>query len=116
MKSFFLLILFLCTLKADEFITAKEYAKALYNNPRGISCKACHGVDGKEQILSYYYKDGKKIPFIIPAINELSFKYFKTFMNKERGVRSVMPSYSLTKGELGALYYYIQNQRKKDEK
>lgn len=116
MRTYFLLFMLFAFLKSDEFITAKEYAKALYNNPRGISCKACHGERGQARVLSYYLKGGKKVPFIVPAINKLSFKDFKALMQKNKGVRSVMPSYSLTKGELAALYYYLQSKRKKHDK
>lgn len=116
MRIFLILIFFIFSLKAAEFITEEEYAKALYNNPRGISCKLCHGENGKENILSSYNKAGKKILVIIPSIDELSFDEFEDFMNKDRGVRSIMPSYSLTKSELIALFLYIQSRKEKNEK
>lgn len=48
--------LFSISLFGADFITLKEYSKMLYENPRGISCKECHGADGSEQILGYYMK------------------------------------------------------------
>ena len=55
--------LFNLSLFGADFITLKEYAKMLYENPRGISCKECHGIDGSEQILGYYVKNNVKTAY-----------------------------------------------------
>ena len=111
-------VLFFCVyLFAEDFITPKEYAKMLYENPRGVSCRSCHGVDGAEQILAYYIKDGKKVPFIIPSIQNISFEKFIKSLDTNKTKKSIMPSYSLTKNEVLSLYNYIQEFSKdKNEK
>ncbi|EHN2731235.1 hypothetical protein KGG34_001311, partial [Campylobacter jejuni] len=50
MKIVLMFFLFSINLFGADFITLKEYSKMLYENPRGISCKECHGADGSEQI------------------------------------------------------------------
>ncbi len=52
----------------------------LYENPRGISCKECHGTDGSEQILGYYMKNGIKTAYKVPSIQNLSFENFKILL------------------------------------
>lgn len=104
--------LFLCaavSLFGADFITQREYAKMLYENPRGISCKECHGESGKEQILEYITHKGKKTPFIVPNIQSVSFDEFVRALSQTRKAKSIMPTYSLTKEEIKALYAYIQN-------
>ncbi len=52
----------------------------LYENPRGISCKECHGANGSEQILGYYMKNGIKTAYKVPSIQNLSFENFKILL------------------------------------
>lgn len=52
----------------------------LYENPRGISCKECHGADGSEQILGYYMKNGIKTAYKVPSIQNLSFENLKILL------------------------------------
>lgn len=106
-KAFFLC--FTLPLFAADFITQKEYAKMLYENPRGISCKECHGKDGKEQILEYFTHKGKKIPFVVPNIQNVSFEDFASSLTQTKEAKSIMPTYSLTNDEIKALYAYIQD-------
>lgn len=87
----------------------------LYENPRGISCKKCHGNDGSEQILGYYLKKGIKTPYKIPSIQNLSFEKFKNSLNQTKNAKSIMPNYSLTNEEIVSLYNYI-NQFNKNKK
>lgn len=94
---------------AADFITQKEYAKMLYENPRGISCKECHGKDGKEQILEYFTHKGTKKPFVVPNIQNVSFEDFASSLSKTKEAKSIMPTYSLTNDEIKALYAYIQD-------
>lgn len=117
MKTNISLFFFLCIsfLHAQDFITLKEYAKMLYENPRGISCKECHGSSGKEQILGYYLKDGKKIPYKVPNIQNLSFEEFKNSFKEDKDSKSIMPNYSLTDGEIITLYNYINQFKEKKQ-
>ncbi|MBZ7939356.1 MULTISPECIES: c-type cytochrome [Campylobacter] len=105
------------TLFGSDFITPREYAKMLYENPRGISCKKCHGNDGSEQILGYYLKKGIKTPYKIPSIQNLSFEKFKNSLNQIKNAKSIMPNYSLTNEEIISLYNYISqfNKNKKQQ-
>lgn len=108
-------LFFLSTLGllSADFITPKEYAKMLYENPRGISCKSCHGEDGSEQVLGHYVKDGVKKIFIVPNIQNLSFEEFRTSLSQFRNSKSIMPNYSLTDDEIAALYNYIRQEKEK---
>ncbi|MBM0637041.1 hypothetical protein LNU06_02630 [Campylobacter sp. VicNov18] len=111
------LISFLLSIKllSADFITLKEYSKMLYENPRGISCKECHGIDGSEQILGYYIKNGVKTAYKVPNIQNLSFEAFKNSLNQNKNTKSIMPNYSLTPDEVMTLYNYIK-QFSKEEK
>ena len=102
---------FLCF--GEDFITLKEYAKMLYENPRGISCKNCHGANGGEQILGHYTKKGKKIAFVVPSIQNLSFEEFSKALSELKDAKSIMPTYSLTKEEIRTLYEYINEKETK---
>ncbi|TNB57828.1 c-type cytochrome [Campylobacter helveticus] len=108
MRVFLLLALGLNLLFSADFITQKEYAKMLYENPRGISCKKCHGAKGEGQILGYYMHKDKKKAYEIPSIQDLSFERFKEALTKEQDVKSIMPNYSLTNDEIITLYNYIK--------
>ncbi|TKX32502.1 c-type cytochrome [Campylobacter aviculae] len=114
MKIILWMFLFLISnLFSADFITPKEYAKMLYENPRGISCKKCHGVDGSEQILGYYLKKGVKTAYKIPSIQNISFEDFKKSLNEIKNAKSIMPNYSLTDEEIVSLYNYIKQFNKK---
>lgn len=109
---FFTFLFFLFSYSfCEDFITLKEYAKMLYENPRGISCKSCHGAKGNEQILGYYIKNGEKIPYKIPSIKNISFKKFKASLMEIKNTNSIMPTYSLTNDEIIALYKYINEEK-----
>ncbi|TQR32957.1 hypothetical protein DMB92_03060 [Campylobacter sp. MIT 99-7217] len=108
MKLRFLFFLSFSLAFGDDFITLKEYAKMLYENPRGISCKECHGDNGKEQILGYYTQKDKQVPFVVPDIRKLSFKEFEASLKEVKDSKSIMPTYSLTTNEIIALYNYIK--------
>ena len=47
MKIWLILGLFCGAAFASDFITKNEYAKMLYQNPRGIGCDKCHGSGGE---------------------------------------------------------------------
>jgi len=113
-----LLLFFPLFLYADSsFITQMEYASLLYKNPRGIGCDRCHGLKGEGKLIAKY-KVTKKIKekgkiitkkeqreFRAPAINYLTYQKFHDALGKKlKG----MPKYYLTKGEIKALYFYLQ--------
>lgn len=108
MKIFSLLILSILSLFGADFITQKEYAKMLYENPRGISCKNCHGSKGEEQILGYYTHKGQKTAYKVPNIQNLDYERFKNALNNTQDSKSIMPNYSLTDEEIKSLYHYIK--------
>ncbi len=108
MRGILIILLWVLNLSASDFITLKEYSKMLYENPRGISCKECHGIDGSEQILGYYIKKGVKTPYKIPSIQNLSFEEFKNSLKQSKDSKSIMPNYSLTDNEIITLYNYIK--------
>ncbi len=98
------------TVLAEEFITAPEYAKMLYQNPRGIGCHLCHGERGEGKTIAKYSQKERKSNNLInkelrvPAITGLSFAEFERALKSPRGI---MPSYYLTAGETRALYDYL---------
>jgi mono/diheme cytochrome c family protein len=117
MKIVYFLFIFFIFLQAEEdFLSNDEYARMLYENPRGIACGACHGKRGEGGILTAYTieKNGEKIKKEIkaPRINNLGIKEFKKAFEKKK---RYMPSYYLTEKELAYIYYYLLKQRKSDE-
>jgi len=95
---------------ASNFITPMEYASSLYKNPRGIGCNKCHGDSGEGKVVATYIHKNKKKSFVGPAINSLDFnKFYKALNERKRG----MPRYFLTKKEIQALYFYLQEIDKK---
>ncbi|EAK2629071.1 hypothetical protein CC188_05305 [Campylobacter coli] len=115
MKAVLIFLGVILNLFASDFITLKEYSKMLYENPRGISCKKCHGSDGSEQILGFYMKNGVKTAYKVPSIQNLSFEEFRNSLNQDKDAKSIMPNYSLTNDEIITLYNYIM-QSKKEQK
>ena len=97
---------------ADSFITMEEYARQLYQNPRGIGCHHCHGDDGKGKVVATYTHKKEQRAFGGPAIDTVSFPtFYKALNSRVRG----MPRYFLTDSEIKALYYYLhRNERKKE--
>jgi len=100
----------------DSFLSNDEYARMLFQNPRGIACSSCHGERGEGGVLTSYIikRDGKKEIKQIraPRINDLDMKSFiKAFEKKKR----YMPRYYLTDRELAYIYFYLTKQRKKYE-
>lgn len=91
----------------QDFITLSEYGKYLYENPRGISCKACHGEIGRGEIVAKYKKNDKEIELKAPNITTLSKEKFERALTYSKGI---MPKYYLTKQEIDAIYSYIKSQ------
>ncbi|MWV62968.1 c-type cytochrome [Helicobacter saguini] len=89
-----------------DFITANEYGKYLYENPRGISCKSCHGEYGQGEVIAKYIKMEKEVELKAPNITSLSKERFELAINTSK---SIMPKYYLTTQEISAIYTYIQS-------
>ncbi|MBE0495036.1 MAG: cytochrome c [Campylobacterales bacterium] len=95
---------------AGDFMTQMEYAKMLYENPRGIGCNHCHGPKGEGKVLARYQDKGKKKELIAPPIHSLSQEAF--LKGLARG-NTIMPTYFLTKDEIESLYYYVTQSKEK---
>ena len=109
MKYIFILVIPLLLNAISSFITDIEYSSQLYKNPRGIGCHHCHGKDGEGKLIANYTHKNEKKSFRGPAINQMSFAAFHQALNdRKRG----MPRYFLTKKEVQALYFYLQEQNK----
>lgn len=109
MKNIFILIFPLYLFASSDFITPLEYASQLYKNPRGIGCHHCHGDRGEGRVVATYMDKKKQKDFSGPIINELDFEYFFNSLNKRK---DGMPRYFLTKKEIQALYFYLQEAKK----
>ena len=91
----------------EYFLNRYEYGRALYDNPRGISCKNCHGVDGRNKIILQYTKRGKNKTIMSKDIKKLSFPNFLKKLNQNS--KSIMPNYYLSDDEIFSIYYYLHN-------
>lgn len=92
-------------LAESSFITPMEYASSLYKNPRGIGCNNCHGENGEGKVVAKYIHKKEQKTFSGPKINDINFtEFYKALNVRKRG----MPRYFLTKKEVQALYFYLQ--------
>ena len=106
----------------ESFLSAVEYGRMLYKNPRGISCQQCHGVAGRggQKIAKYY--DKHKNPKILRGVDirDYSFEELRDSLNNEYKENNrtkrhkIMPMYYLTDEEVKAIYTYIQDTNKRD--
>ncbi|BCD67914.1 cytochrome c [Nitratiruptor sp. YY09-18] len=109
LRIFFLL--FPLFLLADSFITKDEYAKMLYQNPRGIGCHKCHGIEGRGMVIGKFKKDSNTTVVLrAPDITKLSYKKFQEALTASK--HKLMPHYFLTKYEIKILYYYLKKRAK----
>jgi mono/diheme cytochrome c family protein len=104
---FLLLPVLIC---AEDFISHYEYGQMLYNNPRGVSCKKCHGKAGKGGIISSYKNsEGKLETITAPNITNISLPDMIKALNS---THKIMPKYYLTNQEIKTIYDYIQESKK----
>lgn len=113
MKFVLLLFVPLFLLAKSSFITPLEYSSSLYKNPRGIGCFHCHGEKGEGRLVAEYTHNKKKKSFAGPAINSLTYDEFKKALNRSK---KGMPRYYLTKSEIKALFFYLQQVKIDNEK
>lgn len=117
MKSILFILLFSLNLFANsDFLSKDEYQLSLYQNPRGIGCDKCHGLDGSEQIFATYKEKGKTIKVIIASIQNIDYESFYYSLVKKRSLKSIMPNYYLTNEEIKNLYLYIKKKGEKNDK
>jgi len=110
MKFIWVLCFFVFCYAANDFITKNEYAKMLYQNPRGIGCDKCHGGSGEGLVIAKYKERNKQKELVskelvAPRINNLDFQTFKNSFTNPKN--RIMPSYFLTDEEAKLLYEYI---------
>lgn len=108
MRYIFALLVLMDVYFADDFITAEEYAKMLYQNPRGIGCYNCHGEKGDGEVITTYIQDYQIKELSAPSIRRITFKKFKKALSKNH---DIMPRYFLTDSEIMALYDYVHKKR-----
>ncbi|RDU67157.1 cytochrome C oxidase subunit III [Helicobacter didelphidarum] len=92
---------------SGDFITEKEYGKYLYQNPRGISCKSCHGEYGEGSLLATYIDRNQEKQLYAPNITNHTIQDFSKAVKYPKGV---MPTYYLTDIEIQAIYQFITTQ------
>ena len=109
MKGFLLLCLTFSLFAGDSFITREEYAKMLYQSPRGVGCHKCHGIRGKGKVLGRYREGNRTAVIEAPDITNLSFKRFKEALTTSKN--RLMPHYFLTNKEIKTLYYYLKRHK-----
>lgn len=97
---------FLFSQEKADFIDDLEYGRRLYEDPRGISCKKCHGAKGEGKVIATYRSKGYLKELVAPSINNLTLEAFAKDINKSKGV---MPKYYLTEKEINAIYKYLKN-------
>lgn len=113
MKYIYLLVLPMFAYSSTSFITPMEYASQLYKNPRGIGCQNCHGDFGEGRLVAKYIHKKEKKSFIGPSIKKMDFKdFFDALSVRKKG----MPRYFLTKKEVQALYFYVNQSKEETSK
>jgi hypothetical protein len=111
-KLLIMIVLLLGQKVSADFITKDEYARMLYQNPRGIGCDKCHGPHGEGLTLSSFTnKEGKVVEIKAPRIDNIPLKqFYKSFDIKSK----LMPVYFLTDDEKAYLYYYLTKTNEKE--
>ena len=111
----FLILLPIFLFANNDFLSKDEYQLSLYQNPRGIGCDKCHGIDGSEQLFATYKNDTEVIKVIIPSIKGIDFAKLKNTLNRKTSKKNIMPNYYLTDVEIKNLYLYLNKRRKNDK-
>jgi hypothetical protein len=94
----------------DSFITQQEYARMLYQNPRGVGCHKCHGSDGKGRELGRYREANTTKVIFAPDITQVDYERFAKALRARR--RSLMPTYFLSDQEIKTLYNYLHGRER----
>jgi len=94
----------------ESFMSDYEYGEILYNNPRGISCAACHGKFGEGKVIVKYQNEKGKHTIAGASIRNKTLKEMIVSINS---THKVMPRYYLTKSEIRIIYSFLQKINKK---
>jgi mono/diheme cytochrome c family protein len=99
----------------EDFISDFEYGQMLYQNPRGISCAACHGEEGEGKEIVSYRENNETVIIKGVDIRESTLPEIEAVVARNH---PVMPKYYLTHEEVKAIYHYLQEaaQQKEEEK
>ena len=110
-KLYFLFPLLL--IAKEDFISDFEYGQMLYKNPRGISCASCHGDKGEgKEIVSYQNDENQTIVIRGADIRSHSLAEIEKIVARNH---PVMPKYYLTHEEVEAIYFYLQEPKRKNK-
>ncbi len=113
----------------NSFITQYEYGKMLFNNPRGISCKKCHGDKAQGKFISKFEHKvkSKKYNCVVETydIKNVNLNDFRDKLDQQKKDKkinfkqddvckkliygNIMPKYFLTNDEVDSIYFYIRN-------
>ena len=99
-------------LAQEDFISDYEYGQMLYENPRGISCAACHAKNGEGKKIVSYQENNETIVIKGVDIRSHTLAEIEAIVARNH---PVMPKYYLTHEEVEAIYYYLHelNKQKK---
>jgi len=89
----------------DSFITDYEYGEMLYNNPRGVGCIQCHGINGKGKIIVKY--EDKKGKHIVKGA-DITKTVLKDMIKSLNSYHKIMPRYYLTNDEVKYIFNYLR--------
>jgi len=106
-----LFLLPLCLAAQESFISEYEYGEMLYDNPRGVSCKECHGASGKGKTIVQYKDIHGKQKIYGADIRNTTLKEMSDAVNS---YHKIMPRYYLTTEEIKAIYKYLQKRKEKE--
>jgi len=111
LKKIYFLFPFLL-LAQEDFISDFEYGQMLYENPRGISCAACHAKNGEGKKIVSYQEDNKTIVIKGVDIRSHTLDEIEAIVARNH---PVMPKYYLTHEEVKAIYDYLQEMNLKEK-
>jgi len=97
----------------EDFISTYEYGSMLYQNPRGVSCAKCHGESGEGRLIATYQTKEGKVAIVGVDLRNKSLQELISSINR---YHPIMPTYSLTNQEVAAIYRYIQEKNRSEEK
>jgi len=97
----------------ESFISDYEYGEMLYANPRGVSCKECHGDAGEGKSIVHYEDIHGKQELRGSDIRKYNLADMIHAVNT---YHKIMPRYYLTDDEVEAIYKYLQKKYRKDLK
>ncbi|MEA3455168.1 MAG: cytochrome c [Campylobacterota bacterium] len=98
-------------LAKEDFISDFEYGQMLYENPRGISCAACHAKNGEGKKIVSYQEQNETIVIRGVDIRSHTLDEIEAIVARNH---PVMPKYYLTYEEVEAIYSYLQEMNERE--